>query len=239
MFCVFPFCLSTACYVFTKLLRPLVRRWRSRGLRCIVYIDDGNYAAESRDQCVEGTKMIIDDLTSAGFIVSVSTSKLTPQQVGQWLGFTLDLNGKFFVPKEKITKLVHSVNSALAAELVPAWLVDRGTKVAKLNLTIFWVEYYCELCVKATSWSQHLKNLTDKRYLGPMWPNPFLKSESFSLQSGQVLFYPETLPGIIVASHCLNHKTLPGINVAKLLLNLKKNHLGPKWPSNFFNLKAT
>ena len=33
-----------------------------------MYIDDGVYAAESRDQCVEGTKMIIDDLTSAEFI---------------------------------------------------------------------------------------------------------------------------------------------------------------------------
>ena len=51
MFRVLPFGLSTACYVFTKLLRPPVRRWSSRGLTCIVYIDDGIYAAESRDQC--------------------------------------------------------------------------------------------------------------------------------------------------------------------------------------------
>ena len=35
-----------------------------------MYIDDGIYAAESRDQCVEGTNMIIDDLTSAGIIMS-------------------------------------------------------------------------------------------------------------------------------------------------------------------------
>lgn len=33
MFRVLPFGLSTACYVFTKLLRPLVKRWRSMGLR--------------------------------------------------------------------------------------------------------------------------------------------------------------------------------------------------------------
>ena len=40
-FRVLPFGLSTACYVFTKLMRPLVKRWRSLGLRCVVYIDDG------------------------------------------------------------------------------------------------------------------------------------------------------------------------------------------------------
>ena len=31
-FCVLPFGLSTACYVFTKLLRPLVKHWRSMGV---------------------------------------------------------------------------------------------------------------------------------------------------------------------------------------------------------------
>ena len=28
-------------YIFTKLLRPLVRLWRSKGIKAIVYIDDG------------------------------------------------------------------------------------------------------------------------------------------------------------------------------------------------------
>ena len=46
-FRVLPFGLSSACYVFTKLLRPLVKRWRSKGLRCIVYIDDGICASKS------------------------------------------------------------------------------------------------------------------------------------------------------------------------------------------------
>ena len=41
MFCVLPFGLASACYVFTKLLRPLVKRWRSLGLHVFLYIDDG------------------------------------------------------------------------------------------------------------------------------------------------------------------------------------------------------
>ena len=46
-FWVLPFGLSIACYVFMKLLRPLVRRWRSMGLRCVMYIDDGICGASS------------------------------------------------------------------------------------------------------------------------------------------------------------------------------------------------
>lgn len=51
----------------------------------------------------EGTKIVVDDLTLAGFILNIPKSKLMPQQIGQWLGFILDLlHGKYFVPKEKI-----------------------------------------------------------------------------------------------------------------------------------------
>ena len=40
------------------------------------------FMLQSRGISVEGTKMIIDDLTAAGFII-VSKSKLVLQQVGQ------------------------------------------------------------------------------------------------------------------------------------------------------------
>ncbi len=40
-FTVFPFGLSTACYVFTTLLRPLVRYWCGKGQRVLVYLDNG------------------------------------------------------------------------------------------------------------------------------------------------------------------------------------------------------
>ena len=43
-FQVLPFGLSTACYIFMKLLRPLVRCWRSSGLMIVLYID-GIYIA--------------------------------------------------------------------------------------------------------------------------------------------------------------------------------------------------
>ena len=41
MFTVLPFGLSSARYIFTKLLRPLVKHWRSQGIHTVVYLDDG------------------------------------------------------------------------------------------------------------------------------------------------------------------------------------------------------
>ena len=45
-FTVLLFGLATACYAFTKLMWPLVRFWRDRGLRVVLYLDDGIVATK-------------------------------------------------------------------------------------------------------------------------------------------------------------------------------------------------
>ena len=41
VFTVLIFGLSTACYMFTKLLWPMARYWQSQGIRIVLYLDDG------------------------------------------------------------------------------------------------------------------------------------------------------------------------------------------------------
>ena len=118
-FRVLPFGLSTACYVFTKLMRPLVKRWRAMGLRCVVYIDDGILAASSEQKCMTGMSQIVSDLEHAGFVLNIIKSRLTPQQIGQWLGFILNLiDGTFAAPEDKVARLMASIQSILASLLV-------------------------------------------------------------------------------------------------------------------------
>ena len=40
-FKVAPFGLRDVPYIFTKTLRPLVKHWRSHGIKCCMYLDDG------------------------------------------------------------------------------------------------------------------------------------------------------------------------------------------------------
>ena len=111
-FKVLPFGLASACYVFTKLLRPLVKRWRSMGLCCVVYIDDGICAAKSELKCVDAKEIILSDLSRAGFILSIAKCMLDPVQRGIWLGFILDLYaGSFLVPSQKVSRLQSSIAS--------------------------------------------------------------------------------------------------------------------------------
>ena len=58
VFTVLPFGLSLACYVFTKLMRPLVKLWRSKGIRCVVDIDDGIIAAAGRERAQQDSDFV-------------------------------------------------------------------------------------------------------------------------------------------------------------------------------------
>ena len=64
VFCVLPFGLSTAPYIFTKVTRVLLRHWRRDGIRCQLHMDDVS--------TLEGARVVAErlktDLLKAGFI---------------------------------------------------------------------------------------------------------------------------------------------------------------------------
>ena len=66
---VLPFRLSTACYLFTKVMRPLVRLWRARGLKAIVYLDDSIVAVKGKREALEESQRVKKELESAGFVI--------------------------------------------------------------------------------------------------------------------------------------------------------------------------
>jgi len=70
VFTVLPFGLSSACYVFTKLLRPLIAYWRGQGLKVVLYLDDGIVAVKGEDLEKRVSIQIRNELGKAGFVVN-------------------------------------------------------------------------------------------------------------------------------------------------------------------------
>ena len=104
VFTVLPFGLSTACYIFTKLVRPLVKYWRGKGLRIIVYLDDGLCAVKGVENAHRASALVQATLVKSGFVANVAKSIWTPTQRLQWLGFILDLErGCIEIPPDRIT----------------------------------------------------------------------------------------------------------------------------------------
>lgn len=105
-FTVLPFGLSSAPYIFTKCLRPLVKFWRKNNLKVVLYLDDGLILANSQDRCVFSTEFIKQSLMSAGFFINTKKTIYQPVQEIEWLGLTWrSSNFSLFIPERRISDL--------------------------------------------------------------------------------------------------------------------------------------
>ena len=121
VFAVLPFGLATACYAFTKLLRPLVKYWRWEGLRAIIYLDDGIIAVSGKQTAMEASARVRHDLAKAGLVENTAKCNWLPSQRVTWLGFTLDMAaGQIWVPEEKIVALRSLLQAAVNYQSIKA-----------------------------------------------------------------------------------------------------------------------
>lgn len=91
VFTVLPFGLAMAPYAFTKLLRPLVKHWRSQGLRAVVYLDDGIIMVKGQNNVQQASDRIWADLLDAGQVENSAKSRWVPIRKVKWLGFIINL----------------------------------------------------------------------------------------------------------------------------------------------------
>lgn len=105
-----PFGLSTAPYIFTKCLKPLVKHWRSKGFFMVIYIDDGWCRASSESDCIRVANIVKKDLVESGFVPNVEKSHWTPTQLVQWLGMNWNAHtGSIHIIQRRIHDLLECV----------------------------------------------------------------------------------------------------------------------------------
>jgi hypothetical protein len=91
VFCQLPLGLATACFVFTKILKQLVQRWRSMGTRLIPYIDDFIFFASSTQEFASIHAQVLADFGRAGFVLSLEKCQLKASHVVKFLGESLSI----------------------------------------------------------------------------------------------------------------------------------------------------
>ena len=102
-----------------KLLRPLVKRRRSMGHCCFVYLDDGISGLPERVSTFADCWVYQKDLKSFGLTLNREKSTLEPMQVGLWLGFVTDtVRMQFRVPPKKIAKLKSNLDFIISSRTV-------------------------------------------------------------------------------------------------------------------------
>ena len=125
--------MSSAPFIFRKLVRSLVNYWRGLGRRVVSFLDDGIGGSPDYASCLVHSRLCRSDLVSAGFFVNLQKSVWEPSQVGTWLGFHLDFSLNFItVLRPKITKLQESISRIFAQRFVYA--KDLASVAGQLNL---------------------------------------------------------------------------------------------------------
>ena len=112
VFSVLRFGLASAPYVFTKLQKALVKHWREQGIGIFTYLDDGACAENSLEAAKAAFKKIREDIAASDFVTHPETSSWEPTQVGELLGFILNVRreGIIKVPLRRIERLRNTVD---------------------------------------------------------------------------------------------------------------------------------
>lgn len=109
-----PFGLSVAPRTFTKVLRPVVGYLRSRGIRCLIYLDDMLILSRTWAEAICNTQLALDLLTRLGFSVNIPKSSLEPATRAEYLGFVVDsAEMMLFLPAKKLDKLCARIRATL------------------------------------------------------------------------------------------------------------------------------
>ena len=168
VFTVLPFGLATACYVFTKVLRPLVKYWRGKGVKNVLYLDDGIGARKGHKGSTEASTNVRNTLINSGFVEHPEKCKWNPSTTVRWLRFVLDLEtGIVSVPREKIIALKEKLAAIVKSNIVCVrHLASIAGTLISMSLGIgpvsrFMTRSMYSLIESRQSWYDHVK-LTDE-----------------------------------------------------------------------------
>ena len=76
------FGLSTAPFLFTKLIRVLIKHWRSLAIRIFAFIDDILGGGRFFNDAVAISNFVKSQLEESGFVINTEKSHWVPTQQG-------------------------------------------------------------------------------------------------------------------------------------------------------------
>ena len=137
-FTVLPFGLNCASHIFTNILRPLVEKWRGKGTRAILYIDDGINGRKNYDAAKIAGQTVYGDLRAAGFVCNAEKCNWEPTQEGRWLGMIVKTSDMTFTaPPEKINKLKAKLGTCLkSGRMTAKALASIAGTLSSLSLAV-------------------------------------------------------------------------------------------------------
>ena len=111
-----PFGVSSAPYVFTRVMRAVMRFLREQGIRLAIYLDDIVIMAASPELSRRHTQYVLDVLQGLGFVINLQKSSLEPSRTIQHLGVVIDAyRWQLTLPQSKLLAIAKDARRILRA----------------------------------------------------------------------------------------------------------------------------
>ena len=155
--------LSPAQYVCTKVMRQLTKDWRQKGIRIVLYIDDGLGGAGTFNRALTVSQLVKSNLISCRFTPN-QKSVWSPTEELIWLGHVLNFReATITVTQEKILKLKQGISFAVSFKIIKAQKLASITgqiismSMAIGNLTRLMTRLIFSCIAKKKNWSSNLQ----------------------------------------------------------------------------------
>ena len=121
VFTVLPFGLTSATFIFTKVVRPLVKYWRLNSVKITCFLDDGIGIEYNYEEAKRKSEFVQETLTKSGFIPNIQKSTWEPCKILTWLGIDINLSsGTLKITKSRIDNILNTVSLILRKIFVSA-----------------------------------------------------------------------------------------------------------------------
>ena len=161
-YAVLPFGLSSGPFIFTKVVRVLIKYWRSYAIKIACFLDDGLSIDFDKDQAIKNSKFVKGSISEAGFIANNEKSQWDPAKVIQWLGVVIDFEQNIFAISEKrihsalksIETILNSPNRITARQLARLAGKIISTKFVLGNVVRLRTHFFYRLIESRISWDK-------------------------------------------------------------------------------------
>lgn len=169
VFTVLPFGLSTAPNVFTKLMRVLVRRWHSQGIKISVFLDDGCGIGDTFEETIKSSTETKSLLSECGLVINKEKTIWYPTKNLTWLGINIDLNSNIYqISEKRIFSLLESCEQLLSSPYTTARKISQIA--GKVISTKFVLSNIVRLKTRFLYKTIDFQNSWDSRFNILEWP---------------------------------------------------------------------
>ena len=153
-FACLPFGLSSAPWVFTKTLKPVLALLREMGMHLVAYIDDILILAESKGMALDHVEALVYLLECLGFVINIEKSVIVPNQTIEFLDLTVNsFHMELRLPLQKMKMIWAESQKLLKEQVTLACALAR--LLGKMNATACVVPpaplFYCHLLMALSS----------------------------------------------------------------------------------------